>query len=53
MWKPVKINKLSFDRVKLCDRCKLAAMEKVRISTKNLLDDMMQQLGLPNAAYST
>jgi hypothetical protein len=28
-------------------------MEKVKIPTKVLLDAMMQQLGLPNAAYST
>ena len=30
-----------------------AAIEKVRIPTKDLLDTMMQQLGLPNAVYST
>uniref|UniRef100_A0A8R7PQB8 Uncharacterized protein n=1 Tax=Triticum urartu TaxID=4572 RepID=A0A8R7PQB8_TRIUA len=28
-------------------------MEKIRIPTKDLLDAMMQQLGLPNAVYST
>ena len=30
-----------------------AAMEKVRIPGKDLLDAMMQQLGLPNVVYST